>query len=52
MDEADRLLDREDGDFHDDLQVIIAKLPKSRQTLMYSATLSETIAEARQHASR
>jgi len=52
MDEADRLLDREDGDYHDDLQIIIQKLPKSRQTLMYSATLSETIAEAREHASR
>ena len=52
MDEADRLLDREDGDYHDDLQIIIQKLPKSRQTLMYSATLSETIAEAREHASK
>jgi ATP-dependent RNA helicase DDX49/DBP8 len=48
LDEADRLLDRDDGDFHDDLQVIIEKLPKERQTLMFSATLSETIAEARQ----
>jgi len=53
MDEADRLLDRDDGDFTDDLATIIEKLPSSekRQTLMYSATLSETITEARQQAS-
>ena len=53
MDEADRLLDRDDGDFTDDLATIIEKLPKSekRQTLMYSATLSETITEAREQAS-
>jgi len=49
MDEADRLLDREDGDFTDDIGEIMAKLPprEKRQTLMYSATLSETIEEAR-----
>jgi len=53
MDEADRLLDRDDGDFTDDLATIIEKLPSSekRQTLMYSATLSETITEAREQAS-
>lgn len=53
MDEADRLLDRDDGDFTDDLATIIEKLPPSekRQTLMYSATLSETISEAREQAS-
>ena len=49
MDEADRLLDRDDGDFTDDIAEIMAKLPprEKRQTLMYSATLSETIEEAR-----
>lgn len=52
FDEADRLLDRDDGDFHDDLQVIIEKLPKQRQTLMFSATLSETISEAKEQASK
>ena len=52
MDEADRLLDREDGDFTEDLSDIMAKLPSSekRQTLMFSATLSETITEAREQA--
>jgi len=52
FDEADRLLDREDGDFHDDLKVIIDKLPKERQTLMFSATLSETISEAKEQATK
>ena len=49
MDEADRLLDREDGDFTADLGEIMEKLPprEKRQTLMFSATLSETITEAR-----
>ena len=52
MDEADRLLDREHGDFTEDLSDIMAKLPSSekRQTLMFSATLSETITEAREQA--
>ena len=46
LDEADRLLDTEDGDFGEDLTKIVEKLPESRQTLMYSATLSETIQQA------
>jgi len=46
MDEADRLLDTEDGDFGEDLTKIVEKLPENRQTLMYSATLSETIQQA------
>ena len=52
LDEADRLLDREDGDFGDDLAKIVEKLPTNRQTLMYSATLSETIQEARAQGKR
>ena len=52
LDEADRLLDREDGDFHDDLETIIEKLPQTRQTLMFSATLSETVEDARNQASK
>lgn len=46
LDEADRLLDTEDGDFGEDLTKIVEKLPEGRQTLMYSATLSETIQQA------
>jgi ATP-dependent RNA helicase DDX49/DBP8 len=46
LDEADRLLDTEDGDFGEDLTKIVEKLPENRQTLMYSATLSETIQQA------
>lgn len=52
MDEADRLLDTEDGDFGEDLTKIVEKLPENRQTLMYSATLSETIQQAQAQASK
>ena len=45
-------MDREDGDFHDDLETIIEKLPQTRQTLMFSATLSETVEDARNQASK
>lgn len=52
MDEADRLLDTEDGDFGEDLTKIVEKLPENRQTLMYSATLSQTIQQAQAQASK
>lgn len=45
LDEADRLLDRLDGDFGDDLEVIFDVLPKERQTLLFSATLTDTLKE-------
>ncbi|KAJ3018648.1 hypothetical protein HKX48_002754 [Thoreauomyces humboldtii] len=40
LDEADRLLD---DTFADDLAVILDRLPKKRQTLLFSATLTEEI---------
>jgi superfamily II DNA/RNA helicase len=36
LDEADRMLDM---GFYDDLMLIVSKLPKDRQTLMFSATM-------------
>lgn len=45
LDEADRLLDRLDGDFGDDLEVVFSALPKERQTLLFSATLTDTLTE-------
>ncbi len=36
LDEADRMLDM---GFHDDIMKIVAKLPKKRQTLLFSATM-------------
>nr|CAB3237117.1 probable ATP-dependent RNA helicase DDX49 [Phallusia mammillata] len=45
LDEADRLLDKLDGDFSEDLDVIFEALPKERQTLLYSATLTDTLNE-------
>ena len=40
MDEADRLLD---PSFQDDLTVIFDALPRQRQTLLFSATLTESL---------
>ncbi len=36
LDEADRMLDM---GFHDDIMMIVSKLPKKRQTLLFSATM-------------
>lgn len=40
LDEADRLLE---DNFGDQLQAIFNKLPKKRQTLLFSATITDTI---------
>jgi len=48
LDEADRLLDQLDGDFSEDLQVIMESLPSERQTLLFSATLTDTLDEMKQ----
>ncbi len=40
LDEADRMLDM---GFHDDIMRIVAKLPKKRQTLLFSATMPPKI---------
>lgn len=40
MDEADRLLDL---GFKDDLQKILARLPKQRRTGLFSASVSEAV---------
>ena len=44
LDEADRLLD---PTFASDLEVIFSNVAKERQTLLFSATLSDTIEELR-----
>ena len=40
LDEADRMLDM---GFHDDIMTIVNKLPKDRQTIMFSATMPTNI---------
>ena len=40
IDEADRLLE---GAFNDQLQTIMATLPRKKQTLLFSATITETL---------
>ena len=46
LDEADRMLDM--GFIHD-IRTIVAKLPKERQTLLFSATMPREIAELAAH---
>ncbi len=46
LDEADRMLDM--GFIHD-IRTIVAKLPKERQTLLFSATMPSDIAELARH---
>ncbi|XP_039984035.1 probable ATP-dependent RNA helicase DDX49 isoform X1 [Xiphias gladius] len=45
LDEADRLLEQGCTDFTKDLEVILKILPAKRQTLLFSATLTETLQE-------
>ena len=45
LDEADRLLD---PSFAEDLQVIFENVPVKRQTLLFSATLTDTMKELRE----
>ena len=45
MDEADRLLD---ASFEEDLEVIFDNLPFKRQTLLFSATLTDTLSRLRE----
>ena len=42
LDEADRLLE---DNFGEDLQTIFSALPKKRQTLLFSATFSQSLKE-------
>lgn len=43
MDEADRLLEQGCTDFSKDLETIMSILPAKRQTLLFSATLTDTL---------
>ncbi|KAM9329058.1 putative ATP-dependent RNA helicase DDX49 [Gastrophryne carolinensis] len=45
LDEADRLLEQGCTDFTQDLQVILGAVPAQRQTLLFSATLTDTLQE-------
>ncbi|KAM9384984.1 putative ATP-dependent RNA helicase DDX49 [Pholidichthys leucotaenia] len=45
LDEADRLLEQGCTDFTKDLEVILGFLPAKRQTLLFSATLTDTLQE-------
>ncbi|XP_025920630.1 probable ATP-dependent RNA helicase DDX49 [Apteryx rowi] len=45
LDEADRLLEQECTDFTEDLEVILGAVPARRQTLLFSATLTNTLNE-------
>ncbi|XP_048354778.1 probable ATP-dependent RNA helicase DDX49 isoform X2 [Sphaerodactylus townsendi] len=48
LDEADRLLEQGCTDFTHDLEVILAAVPTARQTLLFSATLTDTLTELKQ----
>ncbi|KAM6962487.1 putative ATP-dependent RNA helicase DDX49 [Aplochiton taeniatus] len=45
LDEADRLLEQGCADFTKDLEVILGAVPAKRQTLLFSATLTDTLQE-------
>uniref|UniRef100_A0A672UZM3 RNA helicase n=1 Tax=Strigops habroptila TaxID=2489341 RepID=A0A672UZM3_STRHB len=45
LDEADRLLEQGCADFTADLEVILEAVPARRQTLLFSATLTDTLKE-------
>uniref|UniRef100_A0AAY4CXZ4 RNA helicase n=1 Tax=Denticeps clupeoides TaxID=299321 RepID=A0AAY4CXZ4_9TELE len=45
LDEADRLLEQGCSDFTKDLEVILGVVPSKRQTLLFSATLTDTLQE-------
>lgn len=45
LDEADRLLEQGCTDFTKDLEVILGAVPAKRQTLLFSATLTDTLQE-------
>ena len=45
LDEADRLLD---SSFEEDLEVIFENLPTKRQTLLFSATLTDTLSRLKE----
>ncbi|XP_026549709.1 probable ATP-dependent RNA helicase DDX49, partial [Notechis scutatus] len=45
LDEADRLLEQGCTDFTKDLEVILAAVPANRQTMLFSATLTDTLNE-------
>ena len=45
MDEADRLLD---SSFEEDLEAIFDNLPSKRQTLFFSATLTDALSRLRE----
>ena len=49
LDEADRMLDM---GFEDDMKTILAELPKSRQTVFFSATFPKTIEALSRHYQR
>ncbi|XP_072450608.1 probable ATP-dependent RNA helicase DDX49 [Chiloscyllium punctatum] len=45
LDEADRLLEQGCTDFTQDLELILSAVPAKRQTLLFSATLTDTLQE-------
>ena len=49
LDEADRLLEK---NFSEDLEVIFNALPQKRQTLLFSATLTDAMKELQKLATR